>query len=112
MHRAPVLPHLPPPAAGSEGAADLLGQLIPPREALARIAAQTQTARVQRQAGDALDAFGHATMVVRPVDGRRLWQTGLARTLRHEYFGGEGRFAPLPRCRRRNRCWSAAAGAA
>ena len=35
-------------------------------------------------------------MVVRPVDGRLLWQTGLARKLLRDYFGGDGPFAPVP----------------
>jgi CheY-like chemotaxis protein/DNA-binding CsgD family transcriptional regulator len=83
-------------AAFAAGGVDYVTKPIQPREVLARIAAHTQTARVQRQARNALDAFGHATMVVRPVDGRLLWQTGLARTLLRDYFGGEGPFAPVP----------------
>ena len=69
--------------------------ILPP-EVLARIAAHTQTARVQRQARNALDAFGHATMVVRPLDGRLLWQTALARALLRDDFGSEGSAAPVP----------------
>jgi DNA-binding CsgD family transcriptional regulator len=34
--------------------------------------------------------------VVRPGDGRLLWQTALARTLLRDYFGAEGPFAPVP----------------
>jgi DNA-binding CsgD family transcriptional regulator len=83
-------------AAFAAGGVDYVTKPIQPREVLARIAAHTQTARVQRQARNALDAFGHATMVVRPVDGRLLWQTGLARTLLRDYFGSEGPFAPVP----------------
>jgi DNA-binding response OmpR family regulator len=44
---------------------------IRPREVLARIAAHLNMARSQRQARQALDAFGHATLVVRERDGRR-----------------------------------------
>ena len=83
-------------AAFGAGGVDYVTKPIQPREVLARIAAHTQTARVQRQARNALDAFGHATMVVRPADGRLLWQTGLARTLLREHFGSEGAYAPVP----------------
>ena len=83
-------------AAFAAGGVDYVTKPIQPREVLARIAAHTQTARVQRQARNALDAFGHATMVVRPVDGRLLWQTGLARSLLRDYFGSEGPYAPVP----------------
>ena len=39
-------------------------------------------------------------MVVRPLDGRLLWQTALARALLRDYFGSEGGAAPVPRqCR-------------
>ena len=50
----------------------------------------------RRSTRNALDAFGHVTRVVRPVDGRLLWQTGLARTLLRDYFGDDGRFALVP----------------
>ena len=83
-------------AAFAAGGVDYVTKPIQPREVLARIAAHTLTARVQRQARNALDAFGHATLVVRPADGRLLWQTGLARTLLRDYFGSEGPFAPVP----------------
>jgi CheY-like chemotaxis protein/DNA-binding CsgD family transcriptional regulator len=83
-------------AAFAAGGADYVTNPIQPREVLARIQAHTQTARVQRQARNALDAFGHATMVVRPGDGRLLWQTALARTLLRDYFGSEGSAAPVP----------------
>ena len=48
------------------------------------------------QARNALDAFGHATLVVRAGDGRLLWQTALARSLLRDYFGSEGSAAPVP----------------
>jgi CheY-like chemotaxis protein/DNA-binding CsgD family transcriptional regulator len=83
-------------AAFAAGGVDYVTKPIQPREVLARIQAHTQTARVQRQARNALDAFGHATMVVRPADGRLLWQTALARGLLRDYFSSEGPFAPVP----------------
>ena len=83
-------------AAFAAGGVDYVTKPIQPREVLARMAAHTQTARVQRQARNALDAFGHATMVVRPADGRLLWQTGLARSLLRDYFGNDSPFAPVP----------------
>ena len=83
-------------AAFAAGGVDYVTKPIQPREVLVRIQAHTQTARVQRQARNALDAFGHATMVVRPTDGRLLWQTALARALLREYFSSEGLFAPVP----------------
>jgi DNA-binding NarL/FixJ family response regulator len=70
------------------GGADYVTKPIRPREVLARIAAHLQLARSQRQARQALDAFGHATLVVRERDGRRIWQTALARELLTRYFGG------------------------
>lgn len=36
----------------------------------------------------ALDAFGHALLLLRPRDGRRLWQSPLARRLMGDYFAG------------------------
>jgi DNA-binding NarL/FixJ family response regulator len=69
------------------GGADYVTKPIRPREVLARIAAHLGIARSQRQARQALDAFGHATLVVRERDGRRLWQTALARDLLLRYFG-------------------------
>ncbi|WP_043819788.1 response regulator, partial [Rubrivivax gelatinosus] len=66
-------------AAFGAGGTDYVTKPIRPREVLARIAAHLHQARSQRQARNALDAFGHATLVVRERDGRRLWQTALAR---------------------------------
>jgi CheY-like chemotaxis protein len=83
-------------AAFAAGGVDYVTKPIQPREVLARIDAHTHTARVQRQARNALDAFGHATMVVRATDGRLLWQTALARSLLRDYFGSEGSAAPVP----------------
>jgi DNA-binding response OmpR family regulator len=67
-------------AAFAAGGTDYVTKPIKPREVLARIGAHLQAARTQRQARNALDAFGHATLVVRERDGRRVWQTALARS--------------------------------
>ncbi|NDY89642.1 response regulator transcription factor [Ideonella livida] len=74
--------------AFAAGGTDYVTKPIRTREVLARLAAHLQTARAQRQARNALDAFGHATVVVRERDGRRLWQTALARRLLESYFPG------------------------
>lgn len=81
-------------AAFAAGGIDYVTKPIRPREVLARIAAHLHSARVQRQARLALDAFGHATMVVRERDGRRVWQTALARRLMGEHFGGDEAYLP------------------
>lgn len=81
-------------AAFGAGGTDYVTKPIRPREVLARIAAHLHQARSQRQARNALDAFGHATMVVRERDGRRLWQTALARRMLSEHFGGEDTATP------------------
>ena len=81
-------------AAFAAGGTDYVTKPIKPREVLARIAAHMQAARSQRQARHALDAFGHATMVVRERDGRRIWQTALARQMLAEHFGGDEHHTP------------------
>ncbi|WP_284615516.1 response regulator transcription factor [Aquabacterium humicola] len=83
-------------AAFGAGGVDYVTKPLEPRQVLARIAAHTQTARAQHQARHALDAFGHATLVVRPADGRLVWQTALARALLRDYFGSAGSAAPVP----------------
>jgi CheY-like chemotaxis protein len=72
--------------AFAAGGADYVTKPLRPREVLARLATHLRSARDQRQARNALDAFGHATLVVRERDGRRLWQTALARRLMAEVF--------------------------
>ena len=67
------------------GGIDYVTKPLRPREVLARIAAHLRSARAQHQARHALDAFGHATLVLRERDGRRLWQTALARDLMARY---------------------------
>ncbi len=42
--------------------------------------------RLARQAGNALDAFGHACITLRARDGRMLWQTPLARDLLASWY--------------------------
>lgn len=81
-------------AAFAAGGTDYVTKPIKPREVLARVATHLQAARTQRQARLALDAFGHATMVVRERDGRRVWQTALARKLLGEHFGGAETVTP------------------
>jgi len=83
-------------AAFGAGGVDYVTKPIQPRQVLARIATHTRTAKAQRQARNALDAFGHATLVVRPADGRLVWQTALARSLLRDHYGCEGSAAPVP----------------
>lgn len=73
-------------AAFQAGGVDYVVKPIRPREVLARIEAHMQSARQARQARNALDAFGHASMTVRVPDGRILWQTPLARKLMQAFF--------------------------
>src|SRR4051812_14534632 len=74
-------------AAFQAGGVDYVTKPIRPREVLARIAVHMQVARQARQARNALDAFGHATMAVHIGSGRAVWQTPLARKLLQAYFG-------------------------
>ena len=73
-------------AALDAGAADCVTKPVTAREVLVRIALQLQGARERRQVRHALDAFGHATVAVRPSDGRCMWETPLARELLQAYF--------------------------
>ncbi|RZS52087.1 response regulator transcription factor [Sphaerotilus mobilis] len=88
-------------AAFAAGGCDYVTKPIRAREVLARIAAHLHTAREQRLARNALDAFGHASLVVRLVDGRILWQTALARQMLADAAdvadpaSGEARRAPV-----------------
>lgn len=74
-------------AAFAAGGVDYVTKPLKPKEVLVRIAAHVRSARLARQARNALDAFGHATLVVRASDGKLLWQTALARKLLSDYFG-------------------------
>ena len=69
------------------GGVDYVTKPIRPREVLARIAVHMQGARHARQARNALDAFGHATMAIASATGRTVWQTPLARRLLQAYAG-------------------------
>ena len=75
-------------AAFEAGGVDYVTKPIRPPEVLARMAAHMQSARHARQARNALDAFGHATIAVRLQDGgaRLVWQTPLARRWLPSYF--------------------------
>jgi CheY-like chemotaxis protein/DNA-binding CsgD family transcriptional regulator len=75
-------------AAFAAGGVDYVTKPIRTREVLARLAVHLHSARAQRQARHALDAFGHATLVVREQDGRRIWQTALARLWIAQCFPG------------------------
>lgn len=81
-------------AAFQAGGVDYVVKPIRPREVLARIEAHMQSARQARQARNALDAFGHASLTVRVRDGRVLWQTPLARKLLQSYFDTPEAVAP------------------
>ncbi|HEV7912868.1 MAG TPA: response regulator, partial [Albitalea sp.] len=74
-------------AAFQAGGVDYVTKPLRPREVLARIAVHMQGARQARQARNALDAFGHATMAIHIGTGRAVWQTPLARKLLQAYFG-------------------------
>ena len=82
-------------AAFEAGGVDYVVKPIRPREVLARIASHIQGARQARQARNALDAFGHASITVRISDGRILWQTPLARKLLLSHFDAPEAVAPL-----------------
>ena len=84
-------------AAFEAGGVDYVTKPIRPPEVLARMAAHMQAARHARQARNALDAYGHATIavrlvpdsntdVVRNLKPRLTWQTPLARRWLPAYF--------------------------
>lgn len=73
-------------AALASGGVDYVTKPIKPKEVLARIAVHLQGAREKRQARNALDAFGYATITVRVSDGKLMWQTPLARELLQQYY--------------------------
>jgi DNA-binding CsgD family transcriptional regulator len=74
-------------AALDSGGVDYVTKPIKPKEVLARIGVHLQGAREKRQARNALDAFGYATITVRVSDGKLMWQTPLARELLQQYYG-------------------------
>jgi DNA-binding NarL/FixJ family response regulator len=73
-------------AAFTAGGADYVTKPIRPAEVLARIAAHVYNARQMRQARNALDAFGQATVAIDARGGRLVWQTPLARQLIRAWF--------------------------
>jgi len=83
-------------AAFAAGGVDYVSKPVRPREVVARIGAHLQSARHAHQARNALDAFGHASIALRPADGRVLWQTPLARDLMKRHFGAGAAAAPIP----------------
>ena len=83
-------------AALEAGGVDYVTKPIKPKEVLARMGVHMQGARERRQARNALDAFGYASITVRAGDGRLMWQTPLARELLQDYFGPPSLTAPEP----------------
>jgi DNA-binding NarL/FixJ family response regulator len=84
-------------AAFDAGGVDYVTKPIRPPEVLARIAAHMASARQARQARNALDAYGHATIAVRLLAddrARLVWQTPLARRWLPSYFGSESDAVP------------------
>ena len=75
-------------AAFDAGGVDYVTKPLRAPEVLARMAAHMQAARQARQARNALDAYGHATIAVRlaPQGARLVWQTPLARRWLPGYF--------------------------
>ena len=76
-------------AAFEAGGVDYITKPIRAPEVLARMAAHMLAARQARQARNALDAYGHATLAVRIETGlpaRLVWQTPLARRWLPAYF--------------------------
>jgi DNA-binding NarL/FixJ family response regulator len=76
-------------AAFEAGGCDYVAKPIRPPEVLARMAVHMASARQARQARNALDAYGHATIAVRLAgeQARLVWQTPLARRWLPAYFG-------------------------
>jgi CheY-like chemotaxis protein len=88
-------------AAFEAGGVDYVTKPIRPPEVLARMAAHMLAARQARQARNALDAYGHATIAVRMQAGetpRLVWQTPLARRWLPAYFDTRPTTCPPP-------CW-------
>lgn len=83
-------------AALEAGGVDYVTKPIKPKEVLARMGVHLQGARLARQTRNALDAFGYASIAVRPGDGRLMWQTPLARELLLAYYGTRAPQTPAP----------------
>ncbi len=91
-------------AALEAGGTDYVTKPIKPKEVMARMHVHLQGARERRQARNALDAFGYASITVRLSDGRLMWQTPLARELLLHYYGTSAPQTPGP-------CWPGCAAA-
>lgn len=83
------------------GGVDYVTKPVKPQEVIARMGVHLRTARQalqgaveHRQARNALDAFGYATITVRERDGRLMWQTPLSRDLLMRYCGTEAPVTP------------------
>ncbi len=83
-------------AALEAGGVDYVTKPIKPKEVLARMSVHMRGARQARQTRNALDAFGYASITVRAIDGRLMWQTPLARELLMAYYGTSAPEAPQP----------------
>ncbi len=83
-------------AALEAGGVDYVTKPIKPKEVLARMGVHLQGAREKRQARNALDAFGYASITVRLSDGKLMWQTPLARDLLLRYYGTAAPHTPEP----------------
>jgi len=85
-------------AAFDAGGVDYVTKPIRPAEVIARMGVHMLGARQARQARNALDAYGHATIAVRLQGGpaRLVWQTPLARRWLPGYFDTPPDVVPEP----------------
>ncbi len=83
-------------AAFDAGGTDYVTKPIRPAEVIARMAVHMQAARQARQARNALDAYGHATIAIRLdlTPPRLVWQTPLARQWLPQYFDAPADVVP------------------
>ena len=85
-------------AAFEAGGVDCVTKPIRAAEVLARMTVHMHAARQSRQARNALDAYGHATIAVRlqGAVARLVWQTPLARRWLPAYFNAAPELLPDP----------------
>jgi len=85
-------------AAFEAGGVDYVTKPIRPAEVIARIGVHMRGARQARQARNALDAYGHATIAVRTLarPPKLVWQTPLARRWLPDYFDTPPDVVPEP----------------
>ena len=85
-------------AAFEAGGVDYVTKPIRPAEVIARIGVHMRGARQARQARNALDAYGHATIAVRTQarPPKLVWQTPLARRWLPDYFDTPPDVVPEP----------------